>query len=73
MLDDLLERDTLDGLSHALAVKLLGVPDGYEGNEMWYEITVHYDWIEPESGTNLVLFMNTDSAITGHHVQEWHH
>lgn len=73
MLEDLLQRDTLDGLSHTQAIELLGEPNGYDGNEMWYEITVHYDMIDPDRGKNLVLFMSTDSAVTGHYIQEWRH
>lgn len=72
MLDDLLDNHRLDGASQAEILELLGAPSGYDRDEMWYLVAVKVMNGDTNEVSNLVLFMDADSAILSHEVRKWH-
>ncbi|QQR86806.1 MAG: hypothetical protein IPJ76_00855 [Flavobacteriales bacterium] len=72
MLDDLLDNHRLDGASQAEILELLGAPNGYDRDEMWYLVTVKVMGGDTNELSNLVLFMDADSVILSHEVRTWH-
>jgi len=75
MVNDLLEKHKIKGLSFVQVVELIGEPEKNftgENNEIYYQILTEYGSdIDPVHTKTLILKLDKDSTITGFKVDEW--
>ncbi|HEY5406177.1 MAG TPA: hypothetical protein VIJ92_03780, partial [Ginsengibacter sp.] len=69
---DLTSNYNLRGIPYKKLVYLLGVPDGSDNVDLFYDIVVDYGSdIDPVYTKTLVLKMNKDSIIESYKISEW--
>jgi len=73
MLKDLTTNYKLIGMKYSDLIDLLGSPDFIDTSNsiITYEITLHYDMIDPDYGKDLDFKLNKDSTIKSFKIREW--
>jgi len=72
MLQDLVQRYQIRGLTYHQLINLLGEPEHYDmADSIRYDIIVNYGYLDPKSGKYLAIGLNKDSVATGFKVVEW--
>lgn len=72
MLNDLVTKHKLTGLSYKQLIKLLGSPENEETNLIVYKIIIDYGMdIDPVYSEDLLFTYSKDSIITSFHIREW--
>ena len=73
MLDDLMANHKLKGLNYNQLIDSLGEPNGSDKDscEVYYDILVNYDVIDPVSGKEFIIKLNKDSIVSGFYIRNW--
>ena len=73
MLNDLIKNYKLIGVKYNALIALLGSPDFIDSSNrrISYEIKLHYDMIDPDSGEYLEFDFDSDSTIRKYNVRDW--
>jgi hypothetical protein len=74
MLDDLLATHHLVGMSQRDIEALLGPPGNYtdsDPRQLVYPVTMSWDVIDPSSGSNLDLDLDSHQVVTSYRVETW--
>lgn len=70
MINDLIASYKLKGLKYNDVVALLGNPNGTDSNEIFYNVDMKYDVIDPVYVKSLIINFK-DSVVTSYSVQVW--
>ncbi len=72
MVSDLLNSDTLTGLSKSELIQLLGEPELVERNKFIYLVREKYDWdIDPTYIKNLVIEIDSLEGVVDYQIEQY--
>lgn len=71
MLNDLTTNHKLSGLKYSELITFLGPPQYSDSTSLTYQVTIHYDVIDPDYLKSLKFIFNKDSIIVSFKIHEW--